>query len=346
MPHFPKPFWRPKKSRWYVQLDGKQVNLGPEKDAAFRRYYELMADRRKPVPAISTIAAPVLVAILDAFLGWCLCHREKRTYETYKERIQEFLRSLADKTMPAADLRPYHLQQWVDSHPDWNPGMKRGRLQAVQRALNWAVKQGLLDKSPIAQLEKPPPGKRENVIDLLTYKRMLTLTGTGEFRDLLTVCWESGCRPQEIWRVEKRHLDVRGKRWVFPPKESKGKKKIRIVYLTDTALAICQRLALKHPAGPFFRNSDGLPWTRHAVSCVFLRMKKHLSRKYALVDFRHSFTTRALKEGVDPVTLAFLLGHADTSMLAKTYAHLGQETAHLRGALAKVSPTTTQGETA
>ena len=30
-------------------------------------------------------------------------------------------------------------------------------------------------------------------------------------------------------------------------------------------------------------------------------MKKHPGKKYALVDFRHGFTTRSLKAGVDPV---------------------------------------------
>ena len=34
MAHFPKPFWRPKKSRWFVQLDGKHVNLGPHPETA------------------------------------------------------------------------------------------------------------------------------------------------------------------------------------------------------------------------------------------------------------------------------------------------------------------------
>jgi integrase len=66
-------------------------------------------------------------------------------------------------------------------------------------------------------------------------------------------------------------------------------------------------------------------------------MKKHLGKKYALVDFRHSFTTRSLKAGVDSVTLSFLLGHADTSMLARTYAHLDQEVGHLQEALEKAN---------
>jgi integrase len=297
-----------------------------------------MADHGKAVPVVvQTAADPALSVILDGFLSWCLIHRACRTYESYKERIQSFLNALPDKSLAAKDLRPFHLQQWVDSHPDWNPGMKRGRLQAVQRALNWAVKQGRLDKSPVAFVEKPPPGKRENVIPADIYEQMLRLTWTGAFRDLITVSWETGCRPQEIWRVEKRHLDVPNKRWVFPAHEAKGKRKIRVVYQTEVSQAICQRLALKHPAGPIFRNSDGLPWTRFAVSLVFGRMKKHFAKKYALVDFRHTFVQRSLKAGVDPVTLAFLLGHADTSMLAKTYAHLDQDAGHLREALGKAN---------
>jgi integrase len=335
--HFPKPFFRPKKNRWYVQLGGKQLNLGPNRDEAFRRYHQVMGERKQPILIVTPSSDPTLLSILDGFLDWCLKHRERRTYDAYKERIQSFLDVMPEKTLPAKDLRPFHLQQWVDSHPAWNPGMKRGRLQSVQRALNWAVKQGRLDKSPVAYMEKPPPGKRENVIDFETYQRMLDLTGIDEFRDLITVCWETGCRPQEIWRVEKRHVDAAGKRWVFPTKEAKGKRTIRLVYLTDVALAITQRLALKYLNGPLFRNSDGVAWTRFAVSLVFGRMKKHLGKKFALVDFRHSFTTRSLKNGVDAVTLSFLLGHADTSMLAKTYAHLDLDAGHLHNALGRAN---------
>lgn len=60
MPHFPKPFFRPAKNRWYVQLDGKHVNLGPDRDAAFERCHALMADRAKPQPgpAASPVSPP------------------------------------------------------------------------------------------------------------------------------------------------------------------------------------------------------------------------------------------------------------------------------------------------
>ena len=53
MPHFPKPFFRPSRGLWYVQIRGKQINLGPDQDAAFQRYHDLM---RQPKPAAAARA--------------------------------------------------------------------------------------------------------------------------------------------------------------------------------------------------------------------------------------------------------------------------------------------------
>jgi hypothetical protein len=35
MPHYPKPFFRKSRGLWYVQIDGKQHNLGPHQADAF-----------------------------------------------------------------------------------------------------------------------------------------------------------------------------------------------------------------------------------------------------------------------------------------------------------------------
>jgi hypothetical protein len=42
MAHFPKPFFRPSRGQWYVQLDGKQFKLGDDKFTAFKFYHSLM----------------------------------------------------------------------------------------------------------------------------------------------------------------------------------------------------------------------------------------------------------------------------------------------------------------
>jgi integrase len=61
------------------------------------------------------------------------------------------------------------------------------------------------------------------------------------FHDVITVMKETGCRPQEIRRVEARHLDRKDKCWVFPIEESKGKKK--------NALSICRIMRLRFVSG-------------------------------------------------------------------------------------------------
>jgi integrase/recombinase XerD len=43
MPHFPKPFFKKSRGVWYIEVGRKQVDLGPDRKEAFRRYHALMA---------------------------------------------------------------------------------------------------------------------------------------------------------------------------------------------------------------------------------------------------------------------------------------------------------------
>ena len=153
MPRFPKPWFRKERSCWYVQLDGKQHNLGSERELAFKRYHDLMASPRK-----RRVASETVPAILDLFLDWCEKNRAPATYAWYQVRCQEFVDTIPANLRPG-DLRPHHVQTWVDSHADWVTGNKRNACRAIQRAMNWAVKSGYIDRSPIAHLEKPAQGK-------------------------------------------------------------------------------------------------------------------------------------------------------------------------------------------
>ena len=268
MPHFPKPFFRAPRGLWYVQVDGRQVNLGSDRDEAFRQYHDLMARGRDQLKAP---AGDLVVAILDAFLGWCQKHRAPRTYDWYRDYLQSFARSIP-RDLVVERLRPIHVQQWVDAQPGWRSG-KRGAITAVQRAFNWAAKMGLIAASPVRHVEKPRAGRRDVVVTPEEYDWILGQVKDEQFRDLLVVCWETGCRPQEILAVAARHVQLDGGRWVFPPDEAKGKKSHRVVYLTDRALAITRRLTALQPDGPLFRNTDGKPWHPYALNCRFARLR-------------------------------------------------------------------------
>lgn len=65
------------------------------------------------------------------------------------------------------------------------------------------------------------------------------------------------------------------------------------------------------------------------------RKARRLVPNYSLYALRHSFATHALERGVDPLTVAILMGHSDPSMLAKVYQHLSLNPEHLRSQLEK-----------
>jgi len=59
--------------------------------------------------------------------------------------------------------------------------------------------------------------------------------------------------------------------------------------------------------------------------------------KYCLTIFRHSWCHRALRRGVDALTVSVLMGHADPSMIAKVYSHLSHAPEYLREAVKKAT---------
>lgn len=386
MPHFPKPFFKKSRNCWYCQIGPKQHNLGRDKKQAFEAYRELI--RSEPEKIDYSLA----VAVIDGFLDWSKQNNSPRSFDWYQRHLQIFVKFLKPTTT-VGQLKKHHLTECLAEHPNWSTTTKHGMCRAVCRAFAWAEEQELIGHSPFARFKKPKARRREVVISQAEYEDILTLSPNEAFRDLLITAWETGARPQELVRVEKRHVDLTLGRWVFPADESKGQRLPRVVYLNERALEITRRLCLQHPSGPIFRTKDVTPWNQHSTACAFGRIKialglrrmqelgisteimkrfstagfkdektlaaarqahvteydrrrkalwkaarKH-GQKYALYHFRHSWATRALQRGVDPLTVAILMGHRDPSMLAKVYQHLAHDPEFLRQAAAKATKT-------
>ncbi len=59
------------------------------------------------------------------------------------------------------------------------------------------------------------------------------------------------------------------------------------------------------------------------------RRALELSRKYHLGAFRKGYATESLKNGVDTITAAHLLGHANGAMMSRIYAKVQQDPAFM-----------------
>ena len=272
----------------------------------------------------------------EKYLDWCGIHRSPRSLEWYEGHINNFLRFLGDNSsVPASDLKPYHVAEWVDSHPTWGDTYKGGAIISIKRIYNWAEELGYVLSNPIKKLKKPTAKRREIYMTTADFDEILSkLEVNDPFRDLLQFVWHTGCRPQEVRHIEPRHVDLVNERIIFPAEESKGKRSKRVIYMQGIALDIIKRLMAEGREGKLFLNNRGTAWTKYAVCNRFHRISKATGKRMFCYAARHGFATRKLTQGKDHLTVAALMGHADGSMLAKVYSHIDQDTAHLKKALA------------
>lgn len=276
---------------------------------------------------------PTVAEVYTRYQEWARRRRSERTCEWREKFVADFQATLP-RDLRAADLRGHHIEDWLSVKTTWGPNHRRGAIIAVTAPLNWAVKLGLLDASPVRGIEKPPQKRRESKLDGAAFEALLAMLEPDDpFRTLLVFAWETGCRPQEARNIEARHVRLDLHRVEFPRAEAKGKRRPRLIYLSPAAEAILREALANTKSGPLFRNARGRPWTVWSVGSRFGRLQKRLGKRFAAYDFRHAFATRKLKEGVDPVTLAHLLGHKDAAMLCRHYEEIGGDVAHLQAAV-------------
>jgi hypothetical protein len=109
MPRQSKPWFRKDRRAWFVTLDGQRHNLGPDRKRAMRKLHRLAAEPRR-----RKVQSDLVAALIDVFLDWCQKHRARETYVWYQAALQLFASRYPD--LPVGELRPFHVQQWIDSY--------------------------------------------------------------------------------------------------------------------------------------------------------------------------------------------------------------------------------------
>ena len=197
----PKPFFCKYTQTWYVTLGGKQINLGPDEDEAFRKYHELMASRGRVQVTYDSVPR-----LLDAYLTWLQENRSEGTYNKCLHYLNLFAAHLG-AGFKIARLEPIHVIRWVESNSSWSSSTGNDAVSIVQRAFNWAVKRGHIVHSPVAVVEdKPKKTRRETVYTPSEWDELRGLVHDQEFGDLLDFMWSTGCRPKEARTMCAPHM--------------------------------------------------------------------------------------------------------------------------------------------
>jgi len=288
---------------------------------------------------------PPLAELYDTYLAWVQQHRRAKTYRFACVAIRPFVAYL-DKHYPnlrVADLKPFHVERFVEAKGWTNPNTIRNQCRPLKAALTWAVTKEYLDQSPLVNYRLPRAKPKDRYFTPGEWDRYRPFFARRtEYLDLVDLCWHLGLRPQEVRHIEARHFfpeATGGARLLFPASEAKGEHRVRVVYIPagDPSLAILTRLVALYPVGKLLRNTRGQPWSMEGMSRLMDRFKKVHGFRFGYMSLRHSFCQRALLSGIDSADVARLMGHADVTMVARVYSHLGGHKEHLMGVAARLS---------
>lgn len=333
-----QPWFRDRDGWWYISYKfggkTKQAKLSKDREEAFR-LWRAMPDPKNPawvrtVRELFERRQKSMAA--DGSLS-------VSSVEWYARMLKKFLAAMPRIECEA--IRPHHVTEFIAEH-SVSRQMQWGLITGLKATLNWGVKQGYIEKNWLKGMPRPRSRSRKHLIPDHVVERILA-NSDGAFRTYLIALKTLGCRPGTVRALTARHLSADGRSWVFEPYEHKAGNRTEsplVIRLTPCMSTLTKILAHAHPEGPLFRNSHGQPWKRYSIKDRFVRLRKKLGLPKGTVAycFRHMFITRALLNGVSIATVAQLVGHKDTSMIAKHYGHLDQFSAHLDAAMLQANP--------
>ena len=353
---------------WMVTLAGVKTRLvqGPD-DAAHRELAEeKFVELRKLKRVAPEASTARTVDLVEAYLAWSRQHLSADTHRVNRYYCQLFAEHCGP--VPARDLKPFHVTKWLSAmmSPDravkdadrrrreveagavqkhlqgrrpkaWGPGTCHNARVTAFRVFSWAKEQGIMDVNPLAGMKRPKPPPRQRAMSEAEFDALHAHAG-GAFADLLFALRETGARPKEV--RDLTWPQVEDGRWVLGKHKTVQKTgKARVVVLTAAMRSLTDRLKGNGHAHVFL-NTEGAPWTVNAVRLQMTRLRVKLGLADDLCAYlcRHGFGTRAIVNGVNPLVVAELMGHASLDMVSKVYVHLADEHAHLQAAVEQVSP--------
>ncbi|BBL73007.1 tyrosine-type recombinase/integrase [Methylomagnum ishizawai] len=197
-------------------------------------------------------------------------------------------------------------------------------MTVLKAALNHAWKNGKVESKDAWERVKPFRAvdiPKQRYLSELECSRLLNACGP-DFRELVRGALLTGCRYGELTRLRVEDFVVDAGAVLV--REAKSGKS-RHVPLTDEGRTCFARWAAGKLRGEFiFTRADGGPWgkdhqaRRMAEACANAKIEPAVS----FHDLRNTYGSLLAMRGVPLQVIAAALGHADTRMTERHYAHL------------------------
>ena len=197
-------------------------------------------------------------------------------------------------------------------------------LTVLKAALNHAFHDGRIVTDEAWRKVKPFREADAPVVHFLSEDecRRMVNACDGAFRSLVRAAMLSGCRYGELTRMRAR--DFNAEAGTITVRESKSGKP-RHVALTDEGQSLFAELTAGHTGRePIFIRDDGKAWgpshQQRPLDAASARAKIEPAATFHIL--RHTYASALAMRGVPMGVIAAQLGHSDTRMTEKHYAHL------------------------
>jgi integrase len=243
-------------------------------------------------------------------------------------RIESWHHGLAEK--PAlARSRPGRKRNFRKEDGS-KEGVRRRRatanriLTVLKAALNHAWKSGQVASDEAWRRVKPFKGVETARVRYLTEDECVRLVNACEpdFRNLVRGALLTGCRYSELAALGA--ADFNPDAGIVTVRESKAAKPRHVVLTEEGQQLFVSLTAGKVATDPIFLRPDGVEWGKShqirpmADACRRARIRPAISFHV----LRHTHGSALAMRGVPMAVIAEQLGHADTRMTEKHYAHL------------------------
>jgi integrase len=340
-----KPFYRAARKCWYVKgPTGEFIRLDPDETVAHQLWNRMLDAGNSDHPNAT------FLSLCEAFLAEHEFDTSPAEFERWQKLLTSFCNSVSSSAVWRTITKGRVLKWLKEPKPGrlrkdgscglakpWGLSRQRQAGAILKRVFRWAHNEGKIARNPLAELKLEESESRVVVVRPEVHAMLIEhLRKTKESRPfaIYLIASKCGARPAQIRDVTAANVFHVGDSMIWRFDEHKTKKKTKkplTVYLSPCLQTLTKILLANHTEGSLFVNADGQPWLKDTVVRKMdrLRTKLKLPPDVIAYAYRHTFATDALLAGVQIATVAALLGHKDTRMVAKVYGHLGEHQGHL-----------------
>ena len=176
-----KPFFRAQTKSWYVEIDGRQINLGVDEATAAVAYHQAMVDHYSADPSAATVQNLVVEFLADIDVAEVTRKWYKRWLELVPDRDIAILDEKAVKT-------------WLKSLPGGSHTQRAG-VRSIKRFVKWCAEHG----HPVQNLSKVKAVAYQPRDRYLTDAEWATVQkhAKPQVLSILKFMYLTGCRPEE-----------------------------------------------------------------------------------------------------------------------------------------------------